>query len=92
MSEEQEELPNETYEQCWNDTQAYNTKHNKTWIECPGYDKAWVACETDSSYHITKLKNIYDDKGNVRRPRTWGLEGEWVLKTKFNYKMLENNV
>jgi hypothetical protein len=92
MSEEQEELPNETYEMRWNDTQAYNSRHNKTWVECPGYDKAWIACETDRSYHVSKIKKLYDDKGNVLRPRTWGFEGEWVLKTKFNYEILKNNV
>ena len=76
----------------WNDIQAYNSKHNKTWVECPGYDKAWIACETDRSYHVSKIKKLYNDKGNVLRPRTWGFEGEWVLKTKFNYEILKNNV
>ena len=58
------------------------------WIEYPGYDKAWINWETQTSYLICKIKNIFDDKGIISFNDCSPLEVEWVLKNSFNYKTL----
>jgi len=61
------------------------------WIEYPGHDKAWIGWETTSSYLIYRIKNILNEEGKTSQ--TWlykQLELEWVLKTDFNYKTINN--
>lgn len=60
-----------------------------TYIEYPGYDKAWVGLETQSSYLINKIKNIFNSEGKTSFEWLCSqLQVEWVLKTDFNYKTL----
>jgi hypothetical protein len=61
------------------------------WIEYPGHDKAWIGWETTSSYLIYRIKNVLNEGGKTSQ--TWlykQLELEWVLKTDFNYKTINN--
>jgi len=61
------------------------------YIEYPGYDKAWIAWETNSSYLINKIKKILNNKDKTSLGWLCSqLEVEWILKTDFNYKTIES--
>ena len=60
------------------------------YIYYPGYDIAWIGWETQSSYLVHKVKDKFDENGNISK--TWlliQLEVEWVLKSEFNYPVVE---
>lgn len=60
-----------------------------TLIEYPEYDRAWIAWITQSSYLIMKIKYIYNKNGEIEIGDLFSkLEVEWILKTDFNYKIL----
>jgi hypothetical protein len=66
------------------------------YINYPGYDIAWIGWETQSAYCVYKIKNKFDENGNISQ--NWLLkqvEVEWVLKSEFNYpivKLEKNNI
>jgi hypothetical protein len=61
------------------------------YIEYPGYDKAWIAWETDTAYLINKIKKILNDEGKTSFWELFSkIEIEWILKTDFNYKKIES--
>ena len=62
----------------------------KDYVNYPGYDIAWIGWETQSSYLINKVKDKFDKNGYISRG--WllrQLEFEWVLKSEFNYPVVE---
>lgn len=56
-------------------------------IKIEGYDKAWVGWVTNSSYQISKIKNIFDDNGKISFGRLCNsLEVCWVTKLDWHSK------
>lgn len=54
-------------------------------IKYAGYDRAWIGWVTNSSYLITKIKNILDENGNTSEDWLWkNIEVEWVLKSDYH--------
>jgi len=67
-----------------------NNPKVKDYINYPGYDIAWIGWETQSSYCVSKIKNKFDENGNISQ--SWllkQLEVEWVLKSEFNYPIVK---